>query len=276
MDKQGYIDFNLMLSPDKSGKADSYARAITILEEVLKFQYVINLNGQSLYEISDIGTIEALEDLVKVEVKKMKNNEKSILDYVRPNQRSYPLKNFCSAALRSLKDYIQYEHDVNSADAIVAREHNPQDISKCLIKHFDLTKEGSDVMSLTKHRKGQNYFRRMVLTNYGGRCALTGIDITQLLLASHIIPWTDNKKERLNPCNGICLSALYDRAFDQGLIGFDSNYHTILSTRIKENEGKDYYEKYFKPISGRKLTMPSIYKPDTKFLEWHMDSIFLR
>ena len=276
MDKQGYIDFNLMLSPDKSGKADSYARAIAILEEVLKYQNVINLNGQSLYEISDIGTIEALEDLVKVEVKKMKNNEKNIFDYGRPNQRSYPLKNFCSAALRSLKDYIQYEHDVNAADAIVAREHNPQDISKCLIKHFDLTKEGSDVLSLTKHRKGQNYFRRMVLTNYGGRCALTGIDIPQLLLASHIIPWTDNKKERLNPCNGICLSALYDSAFDQGLIGFDSNYRTILSTRIKENEGKDYFDKYFAPIANKELTMPSIYKPDIRFLEWHMDEIFLR
>ena len=49
MDKQGYINFNLMLSPDKSGKADSYARAIGILDEVLKYQNVINLNGKSLY-----------------------------------------------------------------------------------------------------------------------------------------------------------------------------------------------------------------------------------
>lgn len=265
-----------MSSPDNSGKTDSYVRAIAILEQVLKHQNVINLNGKSLYEISNIGTIEALENLVKEEVKKMKNNEKSIFDYGRPNQRSYPLKNFCSAALRSLKDYIQYEHDVKAADAIVAREHNPQDISKCLIKHFDLTKEGSDVLSLTKHRKGQNYFRRMVLTNYGGRCALTGIDIPQLLLASHIIPWNDNKKERLNPCNGICLSALYDRAFDQGLIGFDSNYRTILSTRIKENKGKEYFDKYFAKIANKELNMPSVYKPDIRFLEWHMDKIFLR
>lgn len=75
MDKQGFIDYNLMLSPDKSGKADSYARAIDILNEVLKYQSVINLNGRSLYEISDIKTIEALEDLVKAEVAKMRKNE---------------------------------------------------------------------------------------------------------------------------------------------------------------------------------------------------------
>lgn len=276
MDKQGYIDFNLMLSPENSGKADSYARAIGILEEVLKYQNIINLNGKSLYEISDIKTIEALENLVKIEVTKMRNNDKSIFDYGRPNQRSYPLKNFCSAALKSLKNYIQFEHEVNEADVIVSREKDPQCISKCLIEYFDLTKEGSDIISQVKRRKGQNYFRRMVLANYDGHCALTGIDIPQLLFASHIIPWSDNKKERLNPCNGICLSALYDRAFDQGLIGFDLHYRTILSTRIKESEGKVYYDKYFASIANKKLTMPSVYKPDIRFLEWHMDEIFLR
>ena len=35
MDKQGFIDFNTRLSPENSGKADSYARAIRILDEVL-------------------------------------------------------------------------------------------------------------------------------------------------------------------------------------------------------------------------------------------------
>ena len=69
----------------------------------------------------------------------------------------------------------------------------------------------------------------MILSNYNGHCALTGIDIPQLLLASHIIPWSKNKVTRLNPSNGICLSALYDKAFDQGLIGFDQHYKVILS-----------------------------------------------
>lgn len=276
MDRQGYIKYNSMLSPENSGKADSYARAISILDEVLKHQKVINLHGLSLYEISDIKTIEKLEHLVKEEVAKLKNNEKNIFDFGRPNQMSYPLKNFCSAALRGLKDYALYEYDVKTADAIVAHENNPKQISKQLIDHFDLTKEGTDVVSQTKHRKGQDYFRHMILANYEGRCALTGIDVPQLLLASHIIPWSDNKKERLNPCNGICLSALYDKAFDQGLMGFDSNYCAILSVRIKENEGKDYYDKYFAPIESRQLTMPVMYKPDTEFLEWHMDEIFQR
>ena len=46
----------------------------------------------------------------------------------------------------------------------------------------------------------------MILKNYGTQCAITGIDIPQLLMASHIIPWSDkaHKQYRLNHCNGIC------------------------------------------------------------------------
>lgn len=201
MDKQGFIDFNTRLSPENSGKADSYARAIRILDEVLAHQDLIDLHGRLLYDVRDTETIEAVLRFVSQEVKKMKRNEPNIFDYGKPNQRSYPLKNFCSSALRSLKQYAQYEQEVVVADGIVAQERNPRTISTKLIAHFDITKEGEDKISLTKQRKGQDYFRRMILANYGGRCALTGIDIPQLLLASHIIPWADksHKKDRLNP-----------------------------------------------------------------------------
>ena len=204
MDKQGFIDFNTRLSPENSGKADSYARAIQILDEVLPYQDVIDLHGQSLYEVNDTEVIEAILHIVNDEVKKMKLQQQNIFDdYGKPNQRSYPLKSFCSAALKSLKKYAQYMQDVYEADRIVAQEADPRSISTRLIGHFNLTKEGEDIASESKRRKGQDYFRRMILTNYGGRCALTGIDIPQLLLASHIIPWAEkaHKQDRLNPCN---------------------------------------------------------------------------
>lgn len=144
MNKQGYIEYNLLLSSNNSGKADSYARALKIIEEILPHQDTIQLNGKSIFEISDIHIIESLENFIRLEVIKMKNNEKSIFDYGRPNQRSYPLKNFCSAALKSLKSYVQYEQEIKAADVIVEQENNPKQISKQLIAHFDLTKEGKD------------------------------------------------------------------------------------------------------------------------------------
>ena len=278
MDKQGFIDFNTRLSPENSGKAPSYAMAINILDNVLQYQSVIDLHGQSLYDVRDTETIEAVLQLVGNEVKKMRRNEPNIFDYGKPNQRSYPLKNFCSSALRSIKQYAQYEQEVVVADGIVAQERNPRTISTKLIAHFDITKEGEDKISLTKQRKGQDYFRRMILAYYGGRCALTGIDIPQLLLASHIIPWAEKgyKQDRLNPCNGICLSALYDKAFDQGLITFSpDDYSVVLSSSLRDNWTKEYYDKYFGIIIGKKLTMPTEYLPNCDFLAYHRDNIFI-
>lgn len=59
-----------------------------------------------------------------------------------------------------------------------------------------------------KTRVNQNVFRQIVLANYNNKCAITGIDIPELLVASHIIPWSKNENVRLNPENGICLGSI--------------------------------------------------------------------
>jgi len=125
-----------------------------------------------------------------------------------------------------------------------------------------------------KTRVNQNVFRQIVLANYEGHCALTGIDLSDLLVASHIIPWSENKQERLNPENGICLSSLYDKAFDRGLISFSDSKQVLFSTRLKANVGKDYYATYFAPIENAMLVTPKKYYVNPQFLEWHRDCIF--
>ncbi len=125
-----------------------------------------------------------------------------------------------------------------------------------------------------KTRVNQNVFRQIVLANYESRCALTGIDLSELLVASHIIPWSENEQERLNPENGICLSSLYDKAFDKGLISFTNDKHVIFSIRLKENIGKEYYAKYFTPVENATLITPKKYHVNPAFLEWHRDCIF--
>lgn len=273
MDRQGFIDFNTKLSPDNSGKANSYAQAIKILDNVLSYQKEIDLKGLSLYDIHDIAVLEEVSDLVKEEVKKMKSGQPNIFDYGQPNQKSYPLGGFCSAAMTSLIDYAQYD----GAEVIVSQTANPREISTKLIRYFDIVKEGEDIDSETKRRKGQDYFRRMILANYGCRCALTGINIPQLLLASHIIPWADksHKRDRLNPENGICLSALYDKAFDKGLITISpDDYKVCLSSALREYESQEYYDKHFGSINGQKIMLPADYKPNRDFLAYHRDHVY--
>lgn len=277
MNRQGFIDFNLRLSVENSRKATSYAQAIKILDKVLPHQSKIDLHGRSLYDITDVSFIEEVLRLVNIEVKKMKNSEQNIFDYGDPNQRSYPLKSFCSAALKSLIKYAQYEQDTKIADDIVAKEENPKTISKKLTNYFDLSKEGEDIVSQSKRRKGQDYFRHMILANYEGRCALTGIDIPQLLFASHIRPWSESTPlQKLNPENGICLSALYDKAFDKGLITFSpDDYSVILSSALRDCHTKDYYDQHFGIIVNKKLMLPAEYLPNPDFLAYHRDKVFV-
>ena len=81
----------------------------------------------------------------------------------------------------------------------------------------------------------------------------------------------------LNPCNGICLSALYDKAFDEGLISFSpSDYTVCFSSILREKETKEYYDKHFGLIVGKQLTMPTEYLPNREFLEYHYECIFQR
>lgn len=79
----------------------------------------------------------------------------------------------------------------------------------------------TSAISQVNVRRGQQFFRQVVLNAYGGRCAVTGIGVRELLVASHILPWAKYPHARLEPQNGVALSRLHDGAFDRGLISFD-------------------------------------------------------
>lgn len=161
------------------------------------------------------------------------------------------------------------------SERILAEKQNQTIETKFNELLFDIKDlKGETKIREVKTRVNQNVFRQMVIANYASKCAITGIDIPDLLFASHIIPWSKNEQERLNPENGICLSALYDKAFDKGLIGVNEKYEVILSAKLNKNKGKDYFVKYFAPIEKIKLQMPQKYLPKAEFLEWHRDCIF--
>ncbi|MEX0981066.1 MAG: HNH endonuclease [Bacteroidales bacterium] len=134
--------------------------------------------------------------------------------------------------------------------------------------------QGETKIREIKTRVNQNVFRQIVLSNYTGKCALSGIDISGLLVASHIIPWSVNEKERLNPENGICLSSLYDKAYDRGFIGITTKHKVLISDRIAKNSEKEYFNKYFSHLKGLQMNLPEKYYPKKEFLEYHLDEIF--
>jgi len=67
-------------------------------------------------------------------------------------------------------------------------------------------------------RVGQSWFRRTLISIYGGMCAFCGFDIEEFLIASHIIPYSKERENRLNPRNGILLCRMCDYAFENGYL----------------------------------------------------------
>lgn len=89
---------------------------------------------------------------------------------------------------------------------------------------------------LIVQRVGQDIFRDRLLAYWQGGCPLTGIADTALLRASHIIPWAvcETDAERLDIHNGLLLSALWDAAFDRGLVTFDQDGWPEFSSLLSE------------------------------------------
>ena len=99
--------------------------------------------------------------------------------------------------------------------------------------------EGAETtrQQLTAARIGQGKFRRDQLGRWEGCCAILGVSRPELLRASHIKPWTSsNNLERLDPANGLLLSAMYDAAFDGLLLSFMDDGALVLAPDFSENE----------------------------------------
>ena len=90
---------------------------------------------------------------------------------------------------------------------------------------------------LVTSRVGQGFYRQELIKKFDNKCAVTGINLEEILIASHIIPWRhSNDEERLDIENGILLSPLYDSLFDKNLISFQDNGDIIISKKIQDTE----------------------------------------
>ena len=122
-------------------------------------------------------------------------------------------------------------------------------------------------------RIGQAFFRSTVLSAYNERCCITGLAIPRLLVASHIVPWRIDKANRVNPRNGLLLSALHDKAFDSGLITINDDLTVRVSPRHGTNNN-GFYSTAIAMYDGRSIHHPERFSPDREFLSYHRENVF--
>lgn len=124
-----------------------------------------------------------------------------------------------------------------------------------------------------KIRRGQAFFRKSVLASYEEACCMSGLKVRRLLVASHIKPWSADAANRLNPRNGLCLSALHDRAYDLGFLSVRPNLTIAVSAEVREDLSELSTHALI-ALEGKQIRLPEKFHPSSDFLDWHYSKVF--
>lgn len=120
-------------------------------------------------------------------------------------------------------------------------------------------------------RLGQGGFKSLVREAYERRCAITGHKIVPTLQAAHIVPVSSNGEHRLD--NGLLLRSDVHTMFDRGYVGVSPDFTLKVSPSLRSEfgNGDEFYAR-----EGDTIALPQAEadRPNTEFLQWHMDMVF--
>jgi len=133
---------------------------------------------------------------------------------------------------------------------------------------------GKERESVVKARVNQSFFRSTILSSYNQKCCITGLSISDFLVASHIVPWKKDEKNRLNPQNGLCLNSIHDKAFDRGFITITPDYRVLVSKYFNEYSNENAVKELFLRYDKQPILLPNKFFPSKDFLDWHENNVF--
>lgn len=170
--------------------------------------------------------------------------------------------------MASCEHFLQWiGEEINNAVVKSSRTKTAKEIESFLIqlKRMPLT----EVKSEGCRRKGQDILRRALIESRD-RCEVSGVDLPDLLIASHIRPWKDcgsSARMRLDLENVLLLTANWDALFDKKFISFDPETgRMIKSKRIDE----ETLRKFGVPDDWREsVSIPVQTDRRKAYLRWH-------
>jgi predicted restriction endonuclease len=234
--------FEEWLSRNGSNSVGKYSGAINTITKELKNNNLIQIE---IYLIQDPDEIDEII-----------NKYLSIDELNKKNKRG---NNMYTASLKNFKKFLE-----NNIEEKIIKEKNELEI-KSIEENIDnlnsLEKE-----SIIKTRIGQSKFKHGLLKIYR-KCVLCEIKKHDLLIASHIKPWSvSNNDEKLDLNNGLLLCPLHDKLFDLGYISFDINGNIKISPLISSDE----YNSLNINVNARIELKNSI----LIYMRWHNENIY--
>lgn len=273
--KNRYSEYLHKTNLSGSGKASSYIRALDLLSQMLITESFGFEDCVDIWTVTSLNRLSALKVLVADEQRKGLGSIWLSGDI----PKSYLMNGYCHAALTSYSQFLVEanqekdlfdvfkSHQGSGLELSDMLDTNPRNI-EVLLDGLKET-EGEDVIRSVKTRLNQNVFRRMIRDIYSDSCCITGLNIPQVNRASHIVPWANEPSKRLDPSNGLYLSATYDAAFDKHLISLDDDYRIILSKDIKDYYSSQSVKEYFFKVEGSHIKLPYKYSPERSYLARH-------
>jgi hypothetical protein len=158
------------------------------------------------------------------------------------------------------------QHDISGGHGGLIVETR---LAYCANKDGREIAEGKTTTALVLVRVNQARFRRAILASYNATCCMSGLRVPKLLVASHIVPWSMDTQNRLNPTNGLCLSALHDRAYDQGLITVLPDFTIRVTEDLRRPELDPFAQTSLAQCQGQAIRLPERFRPAPAFLEAH-------
>ncbi len=276
-----YLRYMRGASIEGSNKASSYLRALELLGPILA-------KTREFSDCADVYAVKSPErigELYELVLEQQRKEDAGMFGGEEPS--SYWRNRFYSAALKSYQEFLilaPYKQKLwelarkGGDPAELTRRLNEQEIGKAERLLVDrgmdyASREGKDRICSAKARVNQDFFRELILDEYRAQCCISGLNVPDVLRASHIVGWAEDEANRLNPANGLCLSATYDAAFDRHLISFDEDCRLIFSPVLVEYYGNQAFQAQFKSFEGQSLAMPKHFRPDRGFLEKHREKM---
>lgn len=142
--------------------------------------------------------------------------------------------------------------------------------------NLEVFPEGIERKTIIKTRINQSFFRSTILSSYNSKCCMTGLSIPELLVASHIKPWSKDKENRINPHNGLCLNSIHDKAFDRGFLTVTPDYKINVSKYFNDYSDDRSVNDFFIKYDKQDIIKPERFLPAKEFLDYHFQNIFIK
>ena len=278
MYREAFKQYLMASNVEGSGKASSYVRGLDLLGQMIA---QVPADFDDCRDVWAVDSVERLEELYAFANAQKLMGSASMWN-LPDIAESYLRDGYCTAALRSYQRFLvehgyengvmaEFEKTDTPEDSLVDRMQNIIPQCESLLPEL-YAEEGRDVIRSVKTRCNQHIFRKMVFQIYNQTCCITGLDVPQVNRASHIIPWAERENTRLDPRNGLCLSATYDAAFDRHLISLDEDFRLIVSPEIKDHYTSAAVKDYFLNRMGQRIRMPQRFLPKQEYLTEHRKS----